>query len=104
MVKIEEKNLFIKPIWSNKVNTSSSLKKIFVKGDFFKTLNNLIQLYKKKQSLSEKKFILTLVDYLFQVDKCRFLHEYDPNENPYVIYLYNLILYVPPQHILNKFR
>ena len=66
MVKIEEKNLFIKPIWSDKVNTSSSLKKIFVKGDFFKTLNNLIQLYKKEQSLSEKKFILTLVDYLFQ--------------------------------------
>lgn len=66
LVTLEENNLLNKVIGSNKVNTSSSLKNFFVKGDFFKTLNNLIQLYKKKQSLSEKKFILTLVDYLSQ--------------------------------------
>ena len=66
LVTLEENNLLNKVIGSNKVNTSIFLKKIFVKGDFFKTLNNLIQLYKKEQSLSEKKFILTLVDYLFQ--------------------------------------
>tara|TARA_B100001175_G_scaffold265059_1_gene235246 strand:+ start:27157 stop:31326 length:4170 start_codon:yes stop_codon:yes gene_type:complete len=65
LVTLEENNLLNKKIVSKNFNTPSFVRNIFVKGDFFKTLNNFIRLYKKEQNVSEKKFIEILLEYLF---------------------------------------
>ena len=65
LVTIEENNLLNKVIGSKNFNTPGFIRNIFVKGDFFKTLNNFIRLYKKEQNISEKKFIEILLEYLF---------------------------------------
>ena len=66
LIKLEDKNSIKKTLGSKDFTDSSYISKFLVKGDFFKTLKKILQLYKKDQNLSEQKLLKTLVDFLIQ--------------------------------------
>ena len=66
LIKLENNNSLKKTLGSNDFNDPSSVSKFFVKGDFFKTLRKIVQLYKKNQNLSEQKLVKKLLDFLIQ--------------------------------------
>ena len=66
LLKLEDKKSIKKTLGSMDFNTPSVKTKFFVKGDFFKTLEKILQLYKKNQNIKEKKLVQSLLDFLMQ--------------------------------------
>ena len=66
MIALEDKNSLKKILGSKDFNYKYYVSELFVKGDFFKTLKKILQLYKKDQNLSDQKLVKTMMDYLVQ--------------------------------------
>ena len=66
LIKLEDNKSLKKTLGFSDFNDPSSVSKFFVKGDFFKTLRKIVQLYKKDQNLSEQKLVKKLLDFLIK--------------------------------------